>query len=200
MVSAAASPYAANLRTFAVMPGPGITPASDFENVSNVLVLALIERGFVLATLDDAEIIIGVDYRPANSTHSYTSTAPVYGTVPGPVSRINATTMPIGSSNGPLMTTGTISNIPTVGVVGQQTQTNTILISGLKAEIGAYGGAEMRRSARLRSRVSPKAVWIVEAYYFTPGRMAQSEMASLAMRAAAKYAGSSTGGPIDVSP
>jgi hypothetical protein len=88
------------------------------------------------------------------------STTPVYGTVPGPVSIVNAVTVPIGSANGPTLTSGTIRNIPTVGVVGQKTEVEKITTNTVGIDLQAYDGDGLRRTMR-GARGQPQLLWRV---------------------------------------
>lgn len=198
-VSATASHGAKQLTKFAILPGPGITRVSDFDNVSNVLVFALIDKGFVLGTLEDAEIIIAVDYRPANSTTSRTVTTPVYGTKPGPVSLVNATASRTGGVGSPVLVSGVILNVPQTTVVGQESTTITEPVSGVRASVGAYDAAQIRRNARAGTGNPPaRLVWSVDAALSVQGEKSMYELASDVMRAVADYAAKESGGPLEV--
>lgn len=186
------------LKKFVVVPGPGITPASDFENISNVLVFSLIEMGYVLATMDDADIVIGVDYRDSSVTSSYATSQPVYGTVPGPVSLINLSSMPIGGVGSPIMTTGTVVNIPQTAVVGQQTVTRSVTVKSVSASIGAYKADELRRYVRRGTSAAPSLLWRVDVSAGVAENGRPLEVTADLMRAASRYAGKSSGGRLDV--
>jgi len=181
-------------RKFVVLPGPGITPRSDFENVSNVFVFSLIAEGYSLATLSDTELVIGIDYRPSSSSRTTTSTVPVYGTVPGPVSLINLTSYPTRSPSGTITTTGTVLNVPKTAVVGQETISKTEVTTRLDASIGAYDAKQFRQFAQTGLGSPPPLLWRIDVSANVGENTPVSEVASDLMRAAAKYAGKNTGG------
>lgn len=198
LINSRASIDASGKTKFVILPGPNISNRLEFEDVSNALSSALIAQGYVFATAADAELAISLDYSTSTDTQSYTTSSPVYGSVPGPVSTIHAVTVPIGSSKGPTMTTGHIINQPITAVVGQETQVRNVIFSGVRALIEASDAQAIRDTINKNTPYSGKVLWRIDATYVVRGYTDQGKVAPVLVTAAAPYAGKNTGGVITI--
>lgn len=183
-------------KKFVVVRGPNVTNPVEYEQAANSLIYAMTSRGYQIATPATADLVVFLDYKRGVNTEQYTVHAPVYGSVPGPVSTVNVVTTPIGSRNGPTMTTGTITNYPTTDVVGYETQTRSATFTGIMAHIEGYDSASVTNGSG--AKTGP--LWRVDAVYMVRGPMADGNELLTLVEASAPYAGVNSGGTIRLNP
>ncbi len=123
---------------FYVLPGANVTDQKEYEEASDFLISGLMSKGFTLARPDDADLVIYLDYSTRTTKEKYTTSSPILGTVPGPVSNVNLVTRPLGSASGPMTTTGTVTNQEVLGVVGQKTILHEKSFIAVEAQITGY--------------------------------------------------------------
>lgn len=157
-VNSFCDPSSLGLQSYYVLPGnPGETESDfQFQEAKSYLEPLLRSKGFQPATTaQNSEILITLSYGlGVPQTYSTTTSVPVYGQTAGGIHPYNQVSV---GANGPQVTSGTIYQQPSYGVVGQQTRTDTHVV--IPAWVRA---AAIDTRVYLRTRQT-KAVWDTQA-------------------------------------